>query len=142
MRQERGASGEARRAVERRSPGSRGHEREIPFRITVVKPPAGVKFGLQRGRGDLLPPVEVSAERLCFDFGLRVGGERADGGPNLLGAFAQGPPAGRFVYVNSGTLAGQADSCWTRRAKVPLAGVTWELLEQVLSAPDAVLEAR
>jgi Family of unknown function (DUF5990) len=109
------------------------NERELAMRITVLDPPPGVTFCVQRGKTDLVPPTRVSDGHVSFDFTLR---------PNLRGPFAQGPPAGRFVYVNSGTLAGQADSCWTRRAKVPLSGITWELIEQTLSAPNAVLEAR
>lgn len=115
---------------------------ELPLRITVVRPPSGVTFCLQRGKGELAPPTQASEEQISFDFTVRIGGNRPDGMPNLLGAFAQGPPASRFVYVNSGTLAGQADSCWTRRAKVPLTSISWELIEQALSTPDAVLEAR
>jgi hypothetical protein len=61
---------------------------------------------------------------------------------NVLGDFALGPPAGRFVYVNAGTLAGQADSCWTRRAKVKTAGITPALVDETLATPGAVLEAR
>jgi hypothetical protein len=117
-------------------------ERELPLRITVVQPPAGVTFCLQQGKKDLVPPTEASDERLSFDFALRVHGDRTQGMPNLRGPLAQGPPAGRFVYVNSGTLAGQADSCWTRRAKVFLAGITWELIEQALANPGTILEAR
>ena len=60
----------------------------------------------------------------------------------FFGAVAQGPPEGRFVYVCSGTLAGQAESCWTRRAKVPLDGITWRLIERVLSDGRLRLEAR
>ena len=117
-------------------------DRELPLRITVVHPPSGVMFCLQRGKDELVPPAQVSEERLSFDFGVRIGGNRPDGMPNLLGAFAQGPPASRFVYVNSGTLAGQRDSCWTRRAKIPLTNITWERIEEVLSTRNAVLEAR
>ena len=116
-------------------------EQELPLRITVVHPPNGVTFRLQRGKDGLAPATQTSEERLSFDFKVRLG-KRPDGMPNFLGAFAQGPPAGRFVYVNSGTSAGQIGSCWTRRAKVPLTGITWELIEQVLSNPNAVLEAR
>src|SRR5690242_10619647 len=117
-------------------------DRELPLRITVVRPPGGVTFCLQRGKDELAPPSQASEEQISFDFAVRIGGNRPDGMPNLLGAFAQGPPASRFVYVNSGTLAGQEGSCWTRRAKVPLTSISWELIEQVLSTPDAVLEAR
>ena len=116
-------------------------ERELTLRITVLQPPPGVAFCLQRGRTDLVPATRVSKGRLAFDFTLRVMGRRAEGPPNFRGPLAHGPPAGRFVYVNSGTLAGQADSCWTRRAKVPLSGIGWELIEQALSAPTTTLEA-
>lgn len=101
-------------------------------------------FQMQRGQGgkvDLVSPAHVSQDSQAFDFALRVG-ERPDGQPNFLGPFAQGPPDGRFVYVNSGTLAGQANSCWTRRAKVHLSGITRQMIEQVLADPEAVLEAR
>ena len=119
-------------------------ERELHLRITVVQPPEGVMFQMQRGQGrkvDLVPPTHALQASLSFDFILRVG-ERPDGQPNFLGSFAQGPPDGRFVYINSGTLAGQSHSCWTRRAKVHLSGITQQMIEQVLSDPEAILEAR
>jgi hypothetical protein len=112
---------------------------ELPFRITVIAPPPGVTFCLQRGKGVLVPPTHAAKEYLSFDFTLRVGTGK-DGRPNFLGPFAQGPPASRFVYVNSGTLAGQADSCWTRRAKVPLTGIGWRLIERALAGTDTILE--
>ena len=115
---------------------------EIPLRITLVHPPSGVVFCLQRGRSALASCTEASGEQVSFDFALRVHGDPTQGPPNLRGDFAQGPPAARFVYVNSGTLAGQKDSCWTRRAKVPLSGITWELIEEAVSKPGIVLEAR
>jgi len=116
-------------------------DRELPFRITVVAPPPGVTFCLQRGKGGLVPPVEATNEYLSFDFTLRVGINK-DGRPNFLGPFAQGPPGGRFVYVNSGTLAGQADSGWTRRAKVPLTGIGWRLIERAFAGTDTILETQ
>ena len=76
---------------------------------------------------------------MTFEFEVRVG-TRARGEPNFLGPFVQGPPAGRFVYINSGTLAGQADSIWTRRAKVPLTGITRALIERARVA-GSTLEA-
>ena len=102
---------------------------ELPLRITVVDPPQGVRFQMQRGRSELVPPVRELRTSLRFDLTVRVG-KRPAGTPNFLGPFAQGPPDARFVYVNSGTLAAQADSCWTRRAKVPLSGITWTLIDQ------------
>jgi hypothetical protein len=116
------------------------NEREIPLRITVTDPPPNVRWAVQRGRHDLLPPARQTADALVFDFTVRVG-ER-DGRPNFLGEFAQGTPADRFVYVNSGTSAGQAGSRWERRAKVKLATITREMIDAALAEPGAVLEAR
>ena len=38
----------------------------------------------------------------------------------LGGPFVQGTPQQRFVYIDIGTCAGQADSCWSSRLKAPL----------------------
>jgi hypothetical protein len=116
-------------------------ERNLPLRILLVHPPREVVFCLQRGKAEIVSPVRSTGYDLSFDLSLRVG-ERPDGLPNFLGPFAQGPPAGRFIYVNSGTCAGEAGSGWTRRAKVPLSAITWPMIEEVLAAPDRILEAR
>jgi len=42
------------------------------------------------------------------------------------------------VYVNSGTLAGDPQSCWARRAKVPLGGITWALIRNAQASGHAV----
>jgi len=118
-------------------PGPVGGD-ELRLRINVVNPPEGVRFQVQRGRSDLVPPTHQSRKALRFDFSVRVG-KRPGGEPNFLGPFTQGPPDGRFVYVSSGTLAGQPDSCWTRRAKIPLTSIAWTLIEQARKS-DAVVE--
>lgn len=116
-------------------------ERELPLRITVKRPPADVVFAVQRGRAELLPPSTATADALTFHLSVRVA-RAADGSPNFLGSYAQGTPAERFVYVNSGKRAGDAASCWDRRAKVRLAGpVDWPLIDRVLAQPGAVLAA-
>jgi Family of unknown function (DUF5990) len=117
-------------------------ERQLPLRVTVVRPPKDVRFRLQSGRADLVRPVRETSQEISFDLSLRLKGTASDGPPNFLGPFAQGPPAQRFVYVNSGAQAGQADSCWDRRAKVKLAGLSWPLIEKALSTPGSILEAR
>jgi hypothetical protein len=111
---------------------------ELRLRIAVLDPPPGVTFQLQRAARDLEPAVRGTRSSITFEFPVRVG-KRPGGEPNFLGPFAQGLPAGRFVYVNSGTLAGQSDSDWTRRAKVPLTTITWALVQRV-RATGAVLE--
>jgi hypothetical protein len=115
---------------------------EVSLRIAVVRPPPGVVWAVQSGRNDLIEPSERTDTRIVFDVTVRVGAPRAGGGPTLLGSVTQGPPTARFLYVNSGKRAGQAASSWDRRAKVPLTGVTRELLESVERHPGARLEAR
>jgi len=115
---------------------------ELPLRIRVLQPLKDVSYFLQQGKGELVAPVQDTEAELVFELTVRLGKPRADGGPNLLGPFVQGPPAGRFVYINSGTLAGQPDSPWTRRAKVPLTAITGSMIEELLATPSAVLEVR
>lgn len=117
-------------------------DRELPLRVTVVRPPPGVALQVQRGRSELLPPTNVDGDTVTFEFVVRVRDSQADGPPRILGDFAQGPPKGRFIYVNSGKRAGQADSCWDRRAKVSLMTITSAQIDATLAEPGAALEAR
>jgi hypothetical protein len=116
-------------------------ETELPLRIVVEQAPKGVSFAVQLGRKELLPPVHRRGRDLVFELQLRIK-RGVDGQIVFLGSAAQGPPHDRFVYLNSGTMAGQADSPWTRRAKVKLAGIDSRLAAQTLSRPGARLEAR
>ncbi len=113
---------------------------EIPIRITVVKPVTGVTMRVQKGRDELVPPVSASKDAALFEFTVSVdpGGNR----PNFLGKFAQGSKDARFIYVNSGTYAGQTGTLWARRAKVSLMSITAEQVEEVLAKPGRVLEAK
>ncbi len=115
---------------------------DLPLRIIVIKPVAGVSICLQKGKFGLVGPASESVGQTAFDLTVNIRNVRADGPPNFVGPFVQGPLGGRFVYVNAGTLAGHRESCWTRRAKVSLAGITWNLIEESLAGSDAVLEAR
>ena len=107
---------------------------DLPLRIVVEGPLAGVAMAMQHGdsRGArLVKPVGASPDALVFDFTVTLNGSTTAGAPRLLGPFVQGPPDGRFVYINSGTSAGQCGSPWTRRIKVPLSGLTWDLFEDL-----------
>jgi hypothetical protein len=117
-------------------------DRELPIRLTVLRPPPGVTFAIQRGKGELLSPLKASAESLVFDLSIRVSERKAGGAPNVLGPYAQGRPDDRFLYLNSGTMAGQGNSCWTRRAKIKTGGITWKLVEQTLATTGAFLEGQ
>lgn len=115
---------------------------ETPLRIILVAPPDGVAFRLAAARGELLPPVWQNGDEMAFDLHVTLAGTNADGGPNFRGPFVQGPPTARFVYINVGTMAGQPDSPWTRRIKVPLGGIGWPLIETIQAQPDSRLEVR
>lgn len=94
---------------------------ELPLRIRIEAPPPGVAWALQLGRTDLLPPAR-SAAPLEFETTVRVVAGK-DGALDLRGPAVQGPRDGRFIYLTSGTRAGQFGSPWDRRAKVPIEGL-------------------
>jgi hypothetical protein len=101
------------------------------LRIVLERPPEGVDFGLQKGRGSAYETVQKQRSEgkdLVFEFAV---------GPAFVGPFVQGPPSGRFVYIDIGTYAGQTDSCWSRRLKVPLSGITVDMI-----GSQRVLEVR
>ena len=113
--------------------------RQLTLRIIVVRPPSGVEWRVQSGREELLSPQSASADEIAFEVNVSV----TDHGPVIFrGAVAQGPPNARFVYVNSGSRAGQVASRWDRRAKVSLAGIARAQVARVFDNSDAVLESR
>jgi len=105
----------------------------------VINPPAGVTLRMQRGRHELVEPSKVTNAVATFDFEVRVG-SRPGALPNFLGEFTQGPAASRFVYINSGQNAGQVGSPWSRRAKIPLTGITQAQIDKAIET-NAVLVA-
>jgi len=109
-------------------------DQNVALRIIVENPP--VRFAVQRGKDELLDATSSSAKEQVFEFTVRARDDRSDG-PNFLGPFAQGPAGGRFVYVNSGIMAGDANVDWQRRAKVPVSGITWNMIKK-----GSVIEAR
>jgi len=117
---------------------------EVPIRIILVDPPAGVDFGVQRGRGAKYETLHVqrrSRGDIVFDFSLTVNDARKDA-PNFVGPFAQGPSAGRFLYLDVGTYAGQKDTHWSRRIKIPLRDISWPLVKKVMANPGLALVAK
>jgi hypothetical protein len=132
-------------------------EHELPLRIVLEKPPADVDFGLQKGRGSNYETIQkqrFKGKDLSFEFTVRVKDGRKPenprghplGGrepaPNFLGSFVQGPPAERFIYIDIGTLAGQTETCWSRRLKIPLRGITWDMIDRVTADSESLLETR
>ncbi len=116
-------------------------EPEIRLRITILDPPRGVLFALQRGRFELKASIRSSGVRMRLDFTARLVVAPGLRSVDFRGPFVQGRLGSRFVYVNSGTYAGDAKSCWSRRAKVPLTGIAATLARKVQATPNARLEA-
>jgi hypothetical protein len=93
---------------------------------------------VQKGKDQLLDPEFLSDGSLRFEFPINV--DLTSGTPNFLGKFAQGPKDSRFIYVNSGTYAGQQATMWARRAKLSLMAVTGGMVKAAADAPGGVLE--
>ena len=114
--------------------------RELILRIIIEQPPPGVDFGLQKGSGSAYEPVQTQRSQgkdLVFEFQPSIKEGVFDTMAAFAGPFVQGPPRQRFVYIDIGTYAGQADSCWSRRLKVPLEGIRAKFLRT-----GGVLETR
>ena len=114
--------------------------RELTLRIIVENPPQSVDFALQKGSGSIYETVQKqrsAGKDLVFEFQPKIKEGVAGGMAALGGPFVQGPARQRFVYIDIGTCAGQIDSCWTRRLKIPLEGITARMI-----GTGGVLEAR
>jgi hypothetical protein len=93
------------------------------------KPTAGVDFGLQKGRGSKYEVVQKQrsiGKDLKFEFTAGVKTDK-DGVPDFSGPFVQGPRGDRYFYIDIGTYAGQTNTCWSRRLKIPLSCITSNL---------------
>ena len=118
-------------------------ELEVTLRIMLEGPPPGVDFGLQEGHGNDYKTVQTQRSKtgdLTFTFTARAK-QNTGGEPVFLGSFTQGPPRKRFVYLDIGTYAGQKETQWSRRLKIPLQGIDWKMIEQA-AASSRVLETR
>ena len=95
----------------------------VKLRIVLKQPPAGVDFGLQQGHGR---PFTIAGKQrskdgdLQFEFTVTAKTSNKNDLPNFTGSFVQGPVGERFVYINIGRYAGQTDTPWSRRLKIPL----------------------
>jgi hypothetical protein len=117
----------------------------LPLRIILEKPPAGVDFALQEGKGGAYRPIQTQQSDggdLTFDCTMAVKDNREDGQPSFLGPLIQGPPTDRFIYFDIGQFAGQKDSPWNRRLKIPLGKITWQMIRSVAADPRLILETR
>jgi len=112
--------------------------REITLRLLLEKPTAGVDFGLQQGRGSSYQVIQKQrsdGHDLSFEFNVTVKIGK-DGAPDFAGPIVQGLAGEGFFYIDIGTYAGQTNTEWSLRLKVPLCNITWAMIksQQVLVA--------
>jgi len=116
-------------------------QQELLLQIILESPPANVDYGLQKGSGSQFETVQKQRSQgkdLLFTVSINQK-EGKDGQPDFAGAFVQGPAGERFVYIGIGSFAGQANAAWDRRLKIPLRGITREMVQQA-AEPGYVLE--
>jgi len=126
-------------------PGNNDMQQEPAFEIILQLPTPGVDFGLQKGQGREYETVQRQRSEpqkdLHFNFHLNIKTAK-DGSPDFHGPLVQGPPGARFVYIDIGKMAGQKTGYWERRLKIPLQGITREMIDLLLATPGAKLETR
>ena len=121
-------------------------DKELTFHIVIIKPPPNVDYGLQKGSGRNYETVQKqkskSREDLSFKCVVKIKGERSkDHLPKLSGPFVQGRALDRFIYIGIGTFAGESDSKWSRRLKIPMTGISWDVVDRIVSEEKLMLES-
>jgi len=120
-------------------------DRELTLRIVLLAPPAGVDFGLQKGRGVAYETVQTqrsNGQDLRFEFCVGVRTVKKGAVSDFRGPFVQGPRGQRFIYIDIGTYAGQANTPWSRRLKIPVTGITADMIKRASADVQTVLETR
>ena len=116
-------------------------DQEIKLRIIVEKPPAGIDYGLQKGKGNPYETVQTQRsgkKDVVFEFSVSISTRNK----SLTGPYVQGPAGAKFLYIDIGTYAGQQNTPWSRRLKVPLTGITVAMIDRVSKDSRSVLETR
>ncbi|HYI77598.1 MAG TPA: DUF5990 family protein, partial [Chryseolinea sp.] len=115
---------------------------ELTLKIVLEKPPSGVDFGLQKGSGNKYETIQIqrsSGKDVAFEFTIPVK-LNDDSQPNFFGVLVQGPPTQRFIYIDIGTYAGQNDTGWSRRLKIPLIGISASTIKELRTNSNKILE--
>lgn len=117
---------------------------EIPIRIILENPPAGVDFGIQKGKGNSYETIQKQRSNqgnLSFECKISVK-QSESSSPDFAGPYVHGPINERFIYIDIGTYAGQLGSAWSRRLKIPLRDISPETIKVLLSDPAGILETK
>ncbi len=112
---------------------------EIKLRIIIERPPSGIDYALQKGRGnpyEMVQKQRSGKKDLIFEFPVSFSARTK----SLTGPYVQGPAGAKFVYIDIGTYAGQQNTPWSRRMKVPLTGISSNAIRRAAGS-SSVLEA-
>ena len=117
---------------------------ELILQIILETPPPNVDFGLQKGSGNMYETIQTQRSKSeDLRFGVEVKIKNAvskSDEPNFIGPFVQGIAPNKFIYIDIGTYAGQKDSIWGRRLKIPLKGISWDMIAQVQTNDHLIIE--
>lgn len=119
-------------------------EPEIKFRIIVTSPPPGIVYGLQEGKGSNYKTIQKQQSgegdlEFAFTAKLKISKTYSI---DFSGAFVQGVSGNRFVYIDIGTYAGQTNTPWSRRLKIPLTGITPAIISKLSGDDHLILETK
>ena len=117
---------------------------DLPIRIILERPPTGVDFGVQKGKGNQYETIQKQRSNnndLSFEFKISIN-ESQTSLPNFTGPYVQGPLNERFIYIDIGTYAGQIGTVWSRRLKIPLRDISSETIKLLLNDSSFILETK
>ncbi|MCY7422491.1 MAG: DUF5990 family protein [Chitinophagaceae bacterium] len=103
---------------------------EIELRIMLDAPPTGVLFGVQQGKGSIYQITQKQLSNggmLVFD--CTITAIATEESIDFKGEVVQGKRGERFIYISIGSMAGQLNATWSRRLKIPLTGISMEMME-------------
>ena len=112
--------------------------------IILESPPPSVEFGLQKGAGTIYETVQKQKSSdgdLYFECKVTVRPNK-QGVFDFYGPFVQGPVSERFLYIDIGTYAGDKNSVWGRRLKIPLYTFPQDLLKKLSKLASPMMETK
>lgn len=119
---------------------------EITIQIILERPFPGVLYALQKGTGALYESIQAqvaSDHDLIFDGVIKLKGDGVKYDyPDFGGPLVQGTKTARFLYIDIGRTAKQMGSEWSRRLKIPLTGISWDMVRQLQSLPNSMLQTK
>jgi len=119
---------------------------DLSLHIILQKPPTCIFFGLQKGSGNVVEIVQnqqYSSADLEFNLTAEIKGDKQkDALPDFKGPFVQGPKDGRFIYIVIRGIAGSPNELFNGRMKIPLTGITWDIINQTLVNNNPALQTQ